>query len=56
VNIATAVLATPTIVGTVIVFAVLSNQRKWWTLVPALLIPIFGGCTFVLFLFSGLST
>lgn len=56
VDIAAMFLAMPTMVVTVIVFAFLSPPRKLWAIVPAVLIPLLGGCMFAIFLISGLST
>ena len=56
VNIAAFVLTIPTTIITLIVFYLGRSGRDWWTLAPALLIPALGGCGFLLFLISGLST
>ena len=56
VNIAAMFLATPMMAVTGVVFFILKPRQKWWTLAPAILIPVLGACAFGFFLLSGLTT
>ena len=56
VNLAAMLLTVPMLCATTILFAILKPGQKWWILVPALAIPIVGGCGFMLLLMGGLGT
>ena len=56
VNIAAMLSALPMMLVTGTVFLLLKPRRKWWTLVPAIGIPLFGAAVFAVFLLSCLAT